>query len=392
MALRPHRSVRTILICIALCLMILVASACGRSQQNELAPTDEPTALAAATDTPPTATAAPATGDELTATVELTTTAPMTTPLTETEEVTGAKVLTETPTLVSAEDLTATASLTATEGMTGAEVLTETPTLVAAEDLTVTAQVTDTEEVAATDVTTEALEEGVFFVQPTDRALVPLSTTVVVSVTEVVTDPTGAGGAVPGTLYLLIDTNFVAAGEPIPEDEQHLAVSDGEVTDDVTDDTVAFPLQLTPGEHVLRLQLANSAGEALTGDAYRDEIVVTAQEGAPAQSVRFVEPQDGAVVPPAFRVVASATGVIIQPAGYVHPDAGHLNILVDTDFIPAGDVIPVDPNHINLGEGQLETTLQLSPGQHVLRLQMADGAHIALPGDEFRDEIMVTVE
>jgi len=39
----------------------------------------------------------------------------------------------------------------------------------------------------------------------------------------------------------------------------------------------------------------------------------------------------------------------------------------------------------------LETTLTLKPGVHVLRLQFANGAHIALDGDQYRDEITVTV-
>jgi hypothetical protein len=34
----------------------------------------------------------------------------------------------------------------------------------------------------------------------------------------------------------------------------------------------------------------------------------------------------------------------------------------------------------------------LEPGEHVLRLQFANGAHIALDGPAYRDEITVTVK
>ena len=46
---------------------------------------------------------------------------------------------------------------------------------------------------------------------------------------------------------------------------------------------------------------------------------------------------------------------------------------------------------IHFGQGQLTTTLDLEPGEHTLRLQFADGAHIALDGDQYRDEITVVV-
>ncbi|MEZ4614516.1 MAG: DUF4399 domain-containing protein [Caldilineaceae bacterium] len=105
----------------------------------------------------------------------------------------------------------------------------------------------------------------------------------------------------------------------------------------------------------------------------------------------FVAPLDGAVVAPTFVVTMAATGLVVEPAGAIHPDAGHFHILVDTDFVPAGDVIITDDQHIHFGKGQMTTTLTLEPGEHLLRLQFANGAHIALDGDEYRDTITVTV-
>ena len=109
-------------------------------------------------------------------------------------------------------------------------------------------------------------------------------------------------------------------------------------------------------------------------------------------SVSFVEPRNHAIVNPSFTVKMAASGVTVEPAGDVHHGAGHMHILINTEFIPAGQPIPSSPQHLHFGGGQLQTTLQLEPGTHTLRLQLADGHHIALEGDQYRDEITVTVE
>ena len=107
--------------------------------------------------------------------------------------------------------------------------------------------------------------------------------------------------------------------------------------------------------------------------------------------VSFVEPVDGATVSPTFDVVMAANGVTIEPAGEIHEGAGHFHILIDTDFVAPGELVPFDDHHVHFGGGQLTTTLELEPGVHVLRLQVANGAHIALDGEQYRDEITVTV-
>lgn len=110
------------------------------------------------------------------------------------------------------------------------------------------------------------------------------------------------------------------------------------------------------------------------------------------EGVRFVTPVDGATVPPRFDVEMAAEGLVIEPAGEIHEGAGHFHILVDTDFVAAGKLIPFDEQHLHFGKGQLTTTLELAPGVHVLRLQAANGAHVALEGPQYRAQITVTVE
>ncbi len=108
-------------------------------------------------------------------------------------------------------------------------------------------------------------------------------------------------------------------------------------------------------------------------------------------AVYFVQPQDGAVMPTTFTVQMAARGVALRPAGDTTPDSGHFHILINTDFVEAGQPIPADEKHLHLGMAQTETTLTLAPGVYTLRLQLADGQHIALEGDQYRDEINITV-
>jgi hypothetical protein len=120
--------------------------------------------------------------------------------------------------------------------------------------------------------------------------------------------------------------------------------------------------------------------------------VVSQSYASVGPRVYFITPVDGATVPTTFTVGAGVDGLKLEPAGEIHSGAGHLHILVDTDFIPAGAIIPKDEQHIHLGKGTSSMEITLPPGDHVLRLQFADGAHQALEGDAYRAEIHVTVK
>jgi hypothetical protein len=122
------------------------------------------------------------------------------------------------------------------------------------------------------------------------------------------------------------------------------------------------------------------------------EATQPAAQPAPSIRVSFGQPADGATVPATFHVEMEAEGVEVAPAGTMTEGTGHYHILIDTDFIPAGQIIPNDDQHRHFGTGAAEADLTLAPGVHILRLQFADGAHTALEGPQYRDEIRVTVE
>jgi hypothetical protein len=108
--------------------------------------------------------------------------------------------------------------------------------------------------------------------------------------------------------------------------------------------------------------------------------------------VTFMEPKDGAEVTSPMHVKMSAENFTIEPAGAVNSGRGHLHIMVDTDCVQAGQVIPKDDTHLHFGQGQTEADLQLTSGSHRLCLQAADGAHVALEGDGLKQNITIIVK
>jgi len=229
----------------------------------------------------------------------------------------------------------------------------------------------------------DAAETSVAFFDPLDGTTVSSPFEVVMTATGLVVEPSGEVNEGAGHFHILVDTDFVTAGEVIPTDEQHLHYGKGQT---------AVSLELEPGEHTLRLQFADGLHTALEGEQYRDTITVTVEEGDETPAVGFEQPADGATVSSTFRVVMAAAGLVVEPSGEINEGAGHFHILVDTDFTPAGEVIPTDEQHLHYGQGQTTATLELEPGEHTLRLQFADGLHTALEGDQYRDTITVTVE
>jgi len=107
--------------------------------------------------------------------------------------------------------------------------------------------------------------------------------------------------------------------------------------------------------------------------------------------VSFAKPLDGEVVPAEFRVEMSVNGMVVQPAGEVVKGAGHHHLIIDGDCIPKGATVPKDATHMHFGKGQTWTTLHLTPGDHTLTLQFANGLHQSY-GREWCHTIHVTVE
>jgi hypothetical protein len=77
----------------------------------------------------------------------------------------------------------------------------------------------------------------------------------------------------------------------------------------------------------------------------------------------------------AVMVKMGVEGLTIKPAGALESGTGHHHIVIDAPGAAEGTVVPADASHLHFGKGQTEATLQLTPGEHSLTLQFADGFH-----------------
>ncbi|GAB3625593.1 DUF4399 domain-containing protein [Pandoraea terrae] len=94
-----------------------------------------------------------------------------------------------------------------------------------------------------------------------------------------------------------------------------------------------------------------------------------------AERVYFVAPKDDANVMNPVTVKFGVDGMTVAPAGTATPGTGHHHLIIDGTAEPKGDVVPTDDTHLHFGKGQTETQIKLTPGDHTLTLQFADGAH-----------------
>ena len=105
--------------------------------------------------------------------------------------------------------------------------------------------------------------------------------------------------------------------------------------------------------------------------------------------VSFMEPQDGDTISSPVRVVMQSEEIRIEEAGEVREGAGHFHVMVDVDCVEPGQTIPEDDQHLHFGDASTEASIDLTPGEHTLCLQVGNGAHAAL---DATDEISITVQ
>lgn len=70
-----------------------------------------------------------------------------------------------------------------------------------------------------------------------------------------------------------------------------------------------------------------------------------------------------------------AEGITVKPAGAPVEGTGHHHIIIDGKALDKGVVVPMNETNLHFGKGQTETSVQLTPGEHTLTLQFADGLH-----------------
>lgn len=94
-----------------------------------------------------------------------------------------------------------------------------------------------------------------------------------------------------------------------------------------------------------------------------------------SDAVYFKYIDDGDTVSSPLTVKMGVCGLDIQKAGEAVEGKGHHHLIIDGNCIAKGETVPKDANHKHFGKGQTEATLNLTPGEHTLALQFANGLH-----------------
>ncbi|MBS1668565.1 MAG: DUF4399 domain-containing protein [Bacteroidetes bacterium] len=117
-------------------------------------------------------------------------------------------------------------------------------------------------------------------------------------------------------------------------------------------------------------------------DTSKAAATVTAPTVAPLPEVPvgakvfFKNLKNGETVKSPLKVEFGVEGIALDTAGTIKPASGHHHLLIDAgDSIAAGIVVPKDSTHLHFGKAQTETEIKLTPGEHQLTLQYADGIH-----------------
>ena len=103
--------------------------------------------------------------------------------------------------------------------------------------------------------------------------------------------------------------------------------------------------------------------------------------------VFFVSPKNGDTIKPMSTIQFGSEGVTVAavPPGTLTPEQVrartiHYHLGVDTDCLPAGQVIPKADPWIHFGDGKNVIEMSLKPGQHRLAVQAGDDMHRTLEG------------
>lgn len=115
-----------------------------------------------------------------------------------------------------------------------------------------------------------------------------------------------------------------------------------------------------------------------------------ANEPVMMDGVDFGEALDAGPVTSPVHVKMTAHGMTVHAAGEIIEGSGHHHILIDAQPIAEGTVIPSDAQHIHFGAGQTEADVELTPGEHTLTLQFANGMHESY-GPAWSKQVKVTV-
>ncbi|HVU56323.1 MAG TPA: DUF4399 domain-containing protein [Puia sp.] len=153
-------------------------------------------------------------------------------------------------------------------------------------------------------------------------------------------------------------------------------------------------LYFLPAALLLGLAACNNAGDqtAASGDTTKkandtmnmnhtmsDSPSVTPVPAIPAGAkVYFKNLKDGETVKSPLKVEMGVDGMTVDSVSkkIIASGSGHHHLFIDAeDSLASGTVVPKDSTHLHFGNAQTSAEIKLTPGEHKLTLQYADGIH-----------------
>ena len=114
--------------------------------------------------------------------------------------------------------------------------------------------------------------------------------------------------------------------------------------------------------------------------------VAQSKKGAAKPRVFFVEPKNNATVTSPLHLKFGSEGIQIAavPPGDVkttRPGVGHYHVGIDVGCLsPGNTIVKGTPSWVHFGKAEDVFDTQLSPGKHMLALQIGDDLHNTMPG------------
>ncbi len=143
---------------------------------------------------------------------------------------------------------------------------------------------------------------------------------------------------------------------------------------------------LTLATGTLALAVAAAPARAQAGGA-----PAAAPADAPAPTIGIRLPTNGARVRSPVTVVFRLTNYGVAPAGTNVDRTGHFHLLIDAEAGEPGTVIPADSQHVHFGKGQIEVSVPLPRGRHVLRAVLGDYTHKVISRELVSAPLTITV-
>ena len=120
----------------------------------------------------------------------------------------------------------------------------------------------------ATTRSASAAKARVFFIQPTDGAILASPIRLEFGVEGMALVPAGTKQSAAGHHHLLVDTDIPALDKPVPKDANHIHLGDG---------SASIELSLDPGQHSLQLLLADHSHIPHDPPVVSEKISITIQ-------------------------------------------------------------------------------------------------------------------